>query len=174
MKSKLLQRLEAASLRLEERGVLYRNGFQPGRDGEACIVWYATNGGDVFELMLAEVKRDLVAEDKVIHEVRNSVALFFNVTIDRPDGWWWGLDANACLYGPFESSEAAVEDARAASQLPIRIITHGWEDLVSEPDVPDHIDGYVSIIVVDTDGEICRTMKEVAEGDVAEGRGKPS
>jgi hypothetical protein len=170
MKSKLLQRIEAASLRLEERGRLYRDGFCLGPDGEPAVMWCAPGGGDVAELMLGELKRDLAAEDKGVFEIRDGVELYFNMTAVRPDGWYWGIDDAPFLYGPFADSEAALEDARAASNEPVKVVV---DDLMSAGE-GEHSDGYVTITVIDTDGEVCRTAREVREGVVAAGRGKPS
>jgi hypothetical protein len=163
------ERIEAAALRLEKRGVVYRDGFRPGRGGRPCNVWCATSGGDVIELMLNEMKRDFVAWDKLVVQILNAVELVFNLPATQPDGWYWGPDGRPFLFGPFESREEAVDDARDASNEPVKVVVRD-QDYLTGPEEPDHFDGYVTIIVTDTDGEIWRTAREVCEGITAEGR----
>jgi hypothetical protein len=55
--SDLRKQVEAAILRLEERGLIERDGFIPGGDGGMDIAWRATGDEDFLVLVSKELKR---------------------------------------------------------------------------------------------------------------------
>jgi hypothetical protein len=142
--------------KLERRGILERIGFRPGKDGKPQVVWRARDAAR--KILEDEMKRDLASTDKWVLEIRNGVVLFLNerVHASEEDGWWWGTDERAITWGPFESSEAAVEDACMASDEPIKIVTRDDTEMkIPEAEAPPaHTDGFVTINVVDTKGHI--------------------
>ena len=152
---------------MERRGIVERCGVRPGPDGKPAVEWRHKMTPEALaaeEALHAENKRALAADDKWVTEVRGSVALMFNRRTEQPDGWYWGCDEAAMAYGPFESSEAAIDDAVLASDEPLKVIRiDGTELDMGEADAqPQHTDGYVTINVVDTDGEVwvCRAKGE--------------
>lgn len=98
----------------------------------------------------ARVNRELAPMDKWVLEIRNGVELYFNQRASRADGWYWGLDEEPYFRGPFESREAALDDATLTSDEPIKVNRIDADTIEAD----DHTNGYTTINVVNTDGQI--------------------
>jgi hypothetical protein len=81
-------------------------------------------------------------------EIRDGIELFFNRRTVERDGWYWGPDNEPMLHGPYQSSEAAAEDARTTSERPVKVVTvtSAYDEL--------GLDEEVGIIIVDTGGRV--------------------
>jgi hypothetical protein len=142
MKPPTRAEIDAAIAELERRGDIERG---PDRDGKPT--WLCKPG-----FCSEETKADFVAADKFVLEVRGGVVLYLNepASPGESDGWWWGFDEVPTLHGPFASAELAVKDASAQSTKPLKVITHDNIETMEG----FHTDGYVTINVVDTAGEV--------------------
>jgi hypothetical protein len=98
-------------------------------------------------IIAALVRRNM---NRVEAEVRNGVALVLNEATGQEDGWWWGSDSDALIWGPFESLELALADARRGAE-DFKLVT--WtlaNDWAGDDDLP----ATRHVIVVDTDGKL--------------------
>jgi hypothetical protein len=59
------------------------------------------------------VSRNIASDDKYVFEVRGGVDLSLGERIALADGWWFSTNADP--FGPFETDQAALNAAAAAS-----------------------------------------------------------
>lgn len=154
-----LAEIEGCVEDMERRGIVERCGIGIGPGGKPAVMWRHKQTPEALaarEALHVEIKRSLAAEDKWVLEVRHGVALMFNRRTGRPDGWYWGDDEMPLTYGPFESCYAAIDDAVMFSDEPIKVNRHDDTDLgMGEEDaLPQHTNGFVTVNVVDTDGQV--------------------
>jgi hypothetical protein len=104
--------------------------------------------------------------NRFVLEVRAGVILYLNETIDADDGWWWGLDEDPLLEGPFASSADALADARRGGEFKVLHM----DDKLSLTDENglklEHFSRDGHVVVIDTKGRLLVRTGERPATDV--------